>query len=68
MIEAHALRFAGKRGAEFDDLVQEGLLSVWEHLQRGARPSNQAVQNAMRDWSRKTARLGMSVTETRRHA
>lgn len=57
LVESQAKRFVGRAGAEFDDLVQEGLISVWEHLSNDLSPSVTAVQNAMRDWIRKLRRL-----------
>lgn len=38
-------------GAEYDDLVQEGLISVWQSLQRGVNPAL-VVENRMRDYLR----------------
>lgn len=39
-------------GAEYDDLYQEGLISVWQALERGVTPSIEMVENRMRDWMR----------------
>ena len=58
-IERTASRYAGNPGgrprAEYDDLVQEGLIAAWLSLQRGVNPA-QAVENRMRDWIRYLAR------------
>ena len=44
----------------YDDLVQEGLISVWEALRDGFQPSNVVVENSMRDWCRIERRKGLS--------
>lgn len=41
---------AKRVGAEHDDLVQEGLINVWQTLQRGITPSAEHCENRMRDW------------------
>lgn len=43
---------AAQVGAEYDDLMQEGYISVWQALQRGVTPSAEMVENRMRDWFR----------------
>lgn len=63
MVESHARRFDGVRGAEFDDLKQEGLIAVWEALRDGYIPSNVVVVNAMRDWVRVCAQKGLTGDE-----
>lgn len=60
-VVSSATRLAGSRrarqaGAEYDDLYQEGLIAVWQSLQRGTNPLL-PVQNRMRDWIRFTVRL-----------
>lgn len=54
MVEAHAFRFSRLPEMEndYDDLVQEGLISVMESFQAEEYPSNVVVENAMRDWAR----------------
>jgi len=52
-----AARYAGGRraqqvGAEYDDLYQEGLISVWQALERGVTPSIELIEFRMRDWMR----------------
>lgn len=56
-----ASRLAGTRrarqaGAEYDDLYQEGLISVWQSLQRGVNPLL-PIQNRMKDWVRYALKL-----------
>lgn len=43
---------ARRCGAEFDDLYQEGLISVWQALERGVTPSADLIEFRMRDWMR----------------
>lgn len=55
--EALAARIARSQaarqvGAEYDDLVQEGLIHVWLSLERGAHPSTEMIENRMKDWIR----------------
>jgi len=47
-----ALKFVGFNGAELDDLVQEGLIFIWQSLERGITPSAELVSARMRDWVR----------------
>lgn len=51
-VESLARQFGGIPGVEFDDLVQEGLIAVWQSLERGIEPSNEFIKNRMRDWMR----------------
>ena len=51
-VEALAKPFSGIEGIEFDDLVQEGLIAVWQSLERGIEPSAEFIKNRMRDWVR----------------
>lgn len=50
-------------GAEFDDLVQEGLIDVWQALDEGREPSAYMIENRMIDWIRlqRRQRRGESV-------
>lgn len=50
LCEALARKFVGRAGAEFDDLVQEGRIAVWQSLQDGRAPSTSYVEYAMRGW------------------
>lgn len=38
--------------AEYDDLYQEGLISVWQALERGVTPSAAVIEARMKDWKR----------------
>ncbi|HEY6022231.1 MAG TPA: hypothetical protein VIY48_20895, partial [Candidatus Paceibacterota bacterium] len=50
----------GVGGAEFDDLVQEGAIAVWETLEKGSLPSNPIMLNAMKDWIRHVSHRGLA--------
>jgi hypothetical protein len=39
-------------GVDYDDLVQEGLISVWQALDRGVTPSAEMMEFRMRSWVR----------------
>lgn len=56
-VEAIAVRMsrtavAIQVGAECDDLLQEGLINVWQTLERGIEPSAEHFENRMRDYIR----------------
>lgn len=56
-VEAIALRIsrgavARQVSAEYDDLVQEGLIQVWQTLERGVTPATEMLENRMRDYTR----------------
>ena len=56
--------------AEFDDLVQEGSIKVFELLRDGKPVSNTRIKNAMRDWVKFCRRRGFAygeVPETELH-
>lgn len=36
--------------AEFDDLTQEAWIACWKALERGFKPTNRIILNALRDW------------------
>jgi len=38
--------------AEYDDLYQEGLIAVWQCLERGVAPKAEIIELRMRDWRR----------------
>ena len=59
-VERLARRFNGVAGAEFDDLVQEGLLKVFLLLRDDETVSNTSIKNAMRDWVRVCGRKGFA--------
>lgn len=52
MVEELATAFSRRGPAEYDDLRQEGMISVWRALAKGVTPSRQQVANAMKSWSR----------------
>lgn len=66
-VEALAWRFKGLGGAEFDDLVQEGLIKVWLLLEASDDPTyfpaNLVIERAMLDWVRVCRRQGFSGHE-----
>lgn len=51
-----AYPYVGRAGAELDDLVQEGLIAVWQSLQDGITPSTAYIEMAMRIWVKKLRR------------
>lgn len=56
-VEALALRVsrspgAIRVGAEYEDLVQEGLIDVWQSFGRGVTPSAGIIENRMRTYIR----------------
>lgn len=62
-IEALAVRFAkpgtrGRNGVEFDDLVQEGRIAVWQSLSRRIRPTDAFIRDRMRNYVRWLGRNG----------
>lgn len=52
LVESLARKYVGRNGAEFDDLVQEGLINVWQTLERGITPSTEIVGHRMENWVR----------------
>lgn len=42
---------------EYDDVVQEGLIAVWESLSDGQPPSTEYIKWAMKQYRRKMRRL-----------
>jgi DNA-directed RNA polymerase specialized sigma24 family protein len=52
LVESLARKFVGRHTAEFDDLVQEGLLNVWQSLQRGVVPKATIIEDRMKNWTR----------------
>lgn len=43
---------AKRAGAEYDDLVQEGLIDVWQTLERGLAPAARHIEHRMQNWIR----------------
>lgn len=61
LVEALAARIVrpgrmSRTGVEYDDLVQEGLISVWKVLQRGGTPSAANIRNNMLSYARDMGR------------
>jgi DNA-directed RNA polymerase specialized sigma24 family protein len=52
LVESLARKFVGRNQAEYDDLVQEGLINVWQTLERGVTPSAALIEARMLDWVR----------------
>lgn len=52
LVESLAHKFVGRNAAEYDDLVQEGLVMVWQSLDRGVTPAAALVEARMNDWVR----------------
>lgn len=50
----------GLNGVEFDDLVQEGLVNVWQSIARGVRPSDIIIKRRMIDYMRWLGRQGVA--------
>lgn len=57
LVESLAMRYRNYPEADYDDLVQEGLISVWECLRRGNRPAAQVLQWNMLRWLAAQRRL-----------
>lgn len=47
-----ARKYVGRHGAEHEDLVQEGAIFVWQSLEKEVVPSEEHIQNRMRNWVR----------------
>lgn len=60
LCDSLAKRFNGVGGAEYDDLRQEGMIAVWQTLEKGLLPSRLFVANRMRTWIRKCRRGGFT--------
>lgn len=52
LVESLAHKFVGRNDAEYDDLVQEGLIFVWQSIQRGNQPAAHLIEARMHDWTR----------------
>lgn len=50
LVESLARKYVGRNGAELDDLVQEGLINVWQTLERGITPSAEIISFRMESW------------------
>lgn len=49
----------GLNGVEHDDLVQEGLIFVWQSLARGITPAARLIRGRMVDYQRWLGRQGV---------
>ena len=68
LVESLAHKYVDKSGlysgAEYDDLVQEGLIAVWQALEDERRPGPNTVMWAMMHWCRELSRQrGRSATD-----
>lgn len=52
LVERLARPYVGRFDSESDDLVQEGLIKVFQALAKKQLPSKQHIINGMRDWVR----------------
>lgn len=52
LVESLARKFVGRNEAEFDDLVQEGLIDVWQALERGVTPAAHLIEGRMDNYVR----------------
>lgn len=50
LAESLARKYVGRNRAEYDDLVQEGLISVWQALERGVTPAAEIVAGRMQSY------------------
>lgn len=57
LVEAYAHRLTGFARTEYDDLRQEGMISVWQTLKRGLLPSAEVIHGRMIDLVRYNRRL-----------
>lgn len=61
LVESLAAKLANSRAArdaraEYDDLVQEGLIDVWLALDGGRHPGEEGIRRRMVDWIRRMGR------------
>jgi DNA-directed RNA polymerase specialized sigma subunit len=57
LVESVARRYRSRHIlAEEDDLIQEGLIAVWQALEKGVTPGPEYILNRMRDYTRKLNR------------
>jgi DNA-directed RNA polymerase specialized sigma24 family protein len=52
LIESLAQKYVGRNRAEYDDLVQEGMVNVWQTLERGVPVRADIIERRMLDWVR----------------
>jgi DNA-directed RNA polymerase specialized sigma24 family protein len=51
-VESLARKYDGRQGAEKDDLIQEGLIFVWQSLEKKICPAAWMIENRMKDYVR----------------
>jgi DNA-directed RNA polymerase specialized sigma24 family protein len=59
LVERVAHRYHGVRGAEYDDLYQEGMVAVCFAITYGFIPDEDDVKDRVRSWVRHVSREGM---------
>lgn len=52
LVESLAGRYVGRNDAERDDLEQEGLIAVWQALEKKVHPSAEVILARMEDYTR----------------
>jgi DNA-directed RNA polymerase specialized sigma24 family protein len=52
MLHPLAMRLRGRDGADYDDLMQEGRMSVWQDLLAGREPQEYFAWQRMLKWIR----------------
>lgn len=57
IVNTVAKRYAGRSGAEFDDLIQEGWESVCAYLQGDSQPTEESIERWVRSYIRQLERL-----------
>ena len=64
LVESVANRFHSRHIlAESDDLIQEGLIAVWQALEKGVEPGPEYIRNRMKDYVRKLHRESRQPAE-----
>lgn len=53
----------GINGVEYDDVLQEGLIFVWQSLLRGVQPKATLVRGRMVDYQRWLGKQGVDYTK-----
>jgi hypothetical protein len=52
LVESLARKYVGRNGAELDDLVQEGLINVWQTLLRGVTPRADIIEYRLQSYAK----------------
>lgn len=50
IVKKLAWKYTGSYGAEYEDLVQEGMIAVWNSVKRENEPMQVYIQWRMRNW------------------